>query len=155
MYHWGYMYPRLGTPALAQSAAELWLAKVCPKRANYAFSEKCGIRPGQKLGFWPIILAKSIKGSIDTDFDLVFNKTFESKQWVSRLGLRAGQYFQNTATCGGPPSKPPTKNEKSFFFYFNQKTCWICRGFEQLSSSSELWPKKCQLLYWLARDVKR
>jgi len=26
--------------SLAQSAAELWLAKVCPKRANYAFSEK-------------------------------------------------------------------------------------------------------------------
>jgi len=26
--------------SLAQSAAELWLAKVCPERANYAFSEK-------------------------------------------------------------------------------------------------------------------
>jgi len=24
--------------SLAQSAAELWLAKVCPERANYAFS---------------------------------------------------------------------------------------------------------------------
>ena len=26
--------------SLAQSAAELWLAKVCPERANHAFSEK-------------------------------------------------------------------------------------------------------------------
>jgi len=26
--------------SLAQSAAELWLAKVCPERVNYAFSEK-------------------------------------------------------------------------------------------------------------------
>jgi len=26
--------------SLAQSAAELWLAKVCPERENYAFSEK-------------------------------------------------------------------------------------------------------------------
>jgi len=26
--------------SLAQFAAELWLAKVCPERANYAFSEK-------------------------------------------------------------------------------------------------------------------
>jgi len=26
--------------SLAQSAAELWLAKVCPEMANYAFSEK-------------------------------------------------------------------------------------------------------------------
>jgi len=38
-----------------QSAAELWLVKVCPERSNCAFSEKFGL--GQKLGFSPIILA--------------------------------------------------------------------------------------------------
>jgi len=31
--------------SLALSAAELWPAKVWPERANYAFSEKLGIRP--------------------------------------------------------------------------------------------------------------
>jgi len=35
--------------SLAQSAAELWLAKVCPERTNYAFSENFGIR--LKTGF--------------------------------------------------------------------------------------------------------
>jgi len=62
--------------SLAQSAAELWLAKVFPERANYAFSEKVGIRP--KTGFLTHnfgyrYASKSIQGSIDADFDLVFN----------------------------------------------------------------------------------
>jgi len=35
--------------SLAQSAAELWLAKVCPERANYVISESFEL--GQKLGF--------------------------------------------------------------------------------------------------------
>jgi len=34
---------------LALSAVELWPTKVWPERANYAFSEKLGIRP--KTGF--------------------------------------------------------------------------------------------------------
>jgi len=40
------MYPRLGTSALeglnnslAQSGAELWLAKICPEGANHTFRE--------------------------------------------------------------------------------------------------------------------
>ena len=40
------MYPRLGTSALeglnnslAQSGAELWLAKICPEGANRTFRE--------------------------------------------------------------------------------------------------------------------
>ena len=32
--------------------------------------------------------SKSTKGSIDADFDLVFNKTFESNEWVNGLGAR-------------------------------------------------------------------
>jgi len=35
--------------SLALSAAELWLAKIWPERANYAFSEKLRIR--RKTGF--------------------------------------------------------------------------------------------------------
>jgi len=34
------------------------------------------------------------------------------------------------------PRKPQTQNEKRFFFNVNYKTCWIRKGFEQLSSSS-------------------
>jgi len=54
----------------------LRVAKVCPERANYAFSEKFSIRP--KTGFLTHIFgnryaSKLINGSIDTDFDLVFN----------------------------------------------------------------------------------
>jgi len=50
-----------------------------PERANYAFSEKFWIRP--KTGFMTHnfgyrYASKSIKGSIDADFDLVFNKTW-------------------------------------------------------------------------------
>jgi len=50
--------------SLAQSAAELWPAKVCPKRANYAFLKNLEL--GQKLGFWPIILAKDMLASQST-----------------------------------------------------------------------------------------
>jgi len=35
--------------------------------------------------------SKSIKGSIDADFDLVFNKTLSPIDWVNGLGPRAGQ----------------------------------------------------------------
>jgi len=76
--------------SLALSAAELWPAKVWPERANYAFSEKLGIRP--KTGFLARnfghrYASKSIKGSIDADFDLVFNKTLSQKNGSMRWGL--------------------------------------------------------------------
>jgi len=35
--------------SLVESAAELWLAKVCPERANYAFFESFEL--DQKLAF--------------------------------------------------------------------------------------------------------
>ena len=41
---------------------------------------------------------------------------------------------KNTPTCGVPREKPPPKTKK-IFFDFDYKTCWIRRGFEQLSSS--------------------
>jgi len=56
----------------------VWLAKVCPERANYAFSEKFWIRPKTELltcNFGYRYANKSIEGSIDADFHLVFNKT--------------------------------------------------------------------------------
>jgi len=68
--------------SLALPAAELWLAKVCPERVNCAFSQKFQIR--QKNGFLTHnfgyrYASKSIKGSVDADFDLVFNKTFRQR----------------------------------------------------------------------------
>jgi len=87
--------------SLALSAAELWPAKVWPERANYAFSEKLGIRP--KTGFLAHNFghrhaSKSIKGSIDADFALVFNKTLSQKNGSMSWGpglLEGGQNFQN------------------------------------------------------------
>jgi len=77
------------TSSLAQSAAEVWLAKIWPERANYAFSEKLEIRP--KTGFLAHNFghrcgSKSINGSIDADFDLVFNKTLSQKNGSMRCG---------------------------------------------------------------------
>jgi len=77
--------------SLPQSAAELWLAKVCSERENHAFSEKFPIRP--KTGFFTHnfgyrYISKSIKGSIDADFDLVFNKTLI--QEIRSVGWGAG-----------------------------------------------------------------
>jgi len=74
--------------SLAQCAAEWWLTKICPKRANYAFSEKFWIRP--KSGFLTHnfgyrYASKSIQGSIDADVDLVFNKTLS--QFLSQKTL--------------------------------------------------------------------
>jgi len=93
--------------SLALSAAELWPTKVWPEMANYAFSEKLGIRP--KPGFLAHTFghrcaSKSIKGSIkgsDADFHLVFNKTLSQKNGSMRLGLgpaKNGQNFQNMSS---------------------------------------------------------
>ena len=51
--------------SLAQSAAELWPAKVCPGFLAHNFGYRYA--------------SKSIKGSIDADFDLVFKKTLSQK----------------------------------------------------------------------------
>jgi len=68
--------------SLAQSAAELQLAKVCPEREKYAFFETFLILP--KTGFLTHnfgyrYASRSIKGSIDADFGLVFKKTLIQK----------------------------------------------------------------------------
>jgi len=52
-------------------------------------------------------------------------------QWVGAQGQV--KVAKNTPTCGVPPRKPPSKTK--IFFDFDYKTCWIRRGFEQLSSS--------------------
>jgi len=140
--------------SLAQSAAELWLTKVCPKRANYAFSEKFRIRP--KTGFLAHnfghrYAGKSIKGSIDTDFDLIFNKTLSEKNGSIGWGpgpAKGGQNFQNTSTCGSPPSEPPTENKKRFCSISTRRLAESVEGLNNslTLAAGELWPKKCQPL---------
>jgi len=111
--------------SLAQSAAELWPVKVCPKRANYAFSEKFGIRP--KTGFLAHnfgyrYASKSIKGSIDANFDLVFNKTFSQKNGSMGWGSGLAKISKTPLLVVVLPANPAPKT-KNFFFDFNKKTC--------------------------------
>jgi len=86
--------------SLALSAAELWPAKVWPERANYAFSEKLGIRPKTRI-LANRCASKSIKDSIDADFHLVFNKTLSQKNGSMGWGpgpAKGGLLFQNMSS---------------------------------------------------------
>jgi len=90
--------------SLALSASKLWPAKVWPERANYAFSEKLGIKP--KTGFLAHnfghrCASKSIKGSIYADFHLVFKKTLSQKNGSMGWGpgpAKGGLLFQNVSS---------------------------------------------------------
>ena len=116
---------------------ELWLAKVCPERANYAFSEKFRYRP--KTGFLTHnfdyrYVSKSIKGSIDADFHLGFNKTLSQKN--GSMGWDPGPAkISKTPQLVAAPQRTLHRKQKTFVFDFDYKTCWIRRGFEQLSNS--------------------
>ena len=119
----------------------LWLAKVCPEKAIYAFSKKFEIWP--KTGFFTHnccyrYASKSIKGSIDVDFDLVFNKRM-SKEWVNGLGPRAGQRrpnFQNMPSLWRHLQKTPNPKRKTF-----ESVEGLNSSLAQ--SSGELWVCKC------------
>jgi len=77
-------------------AGQIW-----PERGNYAFSEKLGIRP--KTGFLAPNFghrhtSKSIKGSIDADLALGFNKNLSERNGSMSLGLglaEGSKNFQN------------------------------------------------------------
>jgi len=107
--------------SLALSTAELWLAKAWPERENYAFSENLGIRP--KAGFLthkfgPRCASKSIKGSIDVDFHLVFNETLRQKNGTMGWGsgpAKGGLLFQNMSSLWRHLQKNPTETENCIF----------------------------------------
>ena len=130
------------------------VGQICPERANYAFSEKFWIRP--KTGFLTHnfgyrYASKSIQGSIDKVFDLVFNKTLSQKSGSMSWGpgpAKGGQNFQNMPSLWRHIQKSPHRKRKTFFFDFDYKTklkrfffianympSWVFRVFEQLSSS--------------------
>jgi len=91
--------------------------------AHYAFSEKFGIRP--KTGFLAHnfdyrYASKSIKGSIDADFDLVFNETLSQKNGAIGWGPGLAKISKTSSLVAVSPANPPPKN---VFFDFNKKTC--------------------------------
>jgi len=107
--------------SLALSAAELWPAKVWSERENYAFTEKLGIRP--KIGllahtFGHRCASKSIKGSIDPDFHLVFNKILSQNngQWVGAQGRpKVANIAETCLLCDVTSRKPPPKPKNVLF----------------------------------------
>jgi len=102
------------------------VGQIWPERENYAFSEKLGIRP--KTGFLAHNVghrcaSKSIKGFIDVDCHLVFNKTLSQKNgsigWC--LGpAKGGQLFQNMSSLWRHLQKTPHLNRKLFFRFWLQ-----------------------------------
>jgi len=127
--------------SLAQSAAELCLAKVCPKRANYAFSEKFGFRPKTFFlahNFGYRYASKSIQGSIDADFDLVCNKTLSQKNGSIGWGPRpakCGEISKTPPLVAITSANPPPKT-KNVFFSISTRRLAEYVVFEQLSGSS-------------------
>jgi len=107
--------------SLAQSAAELWLSKVCPERANCAFSEKFCIRPKTGIltnNFAYRYASKSIKDSIDADLHLVFNKTLRLNSGSMGWGPGQAKVAQISKTfphCDVTSRNPPNENEKRCF----------------------------------------
>ena len=61
---------------------------------------------------------KSIKGSIDADFDVVFNKTLSPKMahWDGAEGQAKMAKTQKHPSCDVRPRKAQTWNEKKFFW---------------------------------------
>jgi len=81
---------------------------------------------------------KSFKGSKDTDFGLVSKKILSHNNVPMGWGPWPGKGSQKYPYLWCSPENPPPKTN-IFFFNFDYKTCWIRRGFEQLSSSIAWW----------------
>ena len=99
---------------------------------------------GQKLGFWPIILATMLPvnpGLYRRGFWPSFQQNFDPKEWVNGLGPRAGQRwpkFPKHASFVTSPQEIPPPKTKNVLFVFDYKTCWI-RGWTGQVSSSIAW----------------
>ena len=68
---------------------------------------------------------KSIKGSIDAEIDVVFNKALSQKNGSMGWGSepdKCGQNFQNMPSLRRHLQKKTTETKK-FFFTFYYKTC--------------------------------
>jgi len=92
-----------------------------PWKGKYAFSEKFWIRPKTRFlthSFGYRYASKSIQGSIDADFDLVFNKTLSQKSGSMRWAQgqpKVAKISKTCLLCDVTSRNPPTENEKLFF----------------------------------------
>ena len=75
---------------------------------------------------------KSFKGSKDADIGLASEKILSHNNGPIGWGPGQGKCSQTVAT---PTCGVPHRKRKNVFFDIDYKTCWIRRGFEQLSSS--------------------
>jgi len=64
-------------------------------------------------------------------------------QWVRAQGQVkvVAKIWKHALIVTSPPENAKLKT-KNVFFDLNKKTCWIRKGFEQLSSSGDFRPKK-------------
>jgi len=119
----------------------------------YAFYEKFGSWP--KTGFLTHDFghrnaSKSIKGSIDTDFSLVFKKTLSQKNGSMDWGqVQVAKNSKTCLHCDVTSSKCKTENIKRFF---SMSTRTIAESVEDLNSSlalaaGNLWPKRVGQLW--------
>jgi len=116
-----------------------------PWKANYAFSEKLWIRPKTWFlthNFGYRYASKSIQGSINVDFDLVFNRTL-TKRVGQTVGSRAGQrrpkFLNHAFFVTSPPEIPPLKTKNVFFLFWlqdllNPSMVWIALQLNRLAS---------------------
>ena len=75
---------------------------------------------GQKNGFLTHNFGyryarKSIQGSIDADFDLVFNKTLSQTSGSMGWGAGPAKISKTCLFCDVTSRNPPTESEKRFF----------------------------------------
>ena len=129
----------IGFEQLSSSiCCQLWLANVCPARANYAFSEKFWIRPKTRFlthNFGYRYASRSIQGSIDVDSDLVLNKSLSQKSGSMSWGpgpAKGGKNFQNMPSLWCDLQKSPHRKRKTFFFDFEYN---ITESLDDLDSS--------------------
>jgi len=79
--------------------------------------------------------SKSIKGSVDADFDLVLNKTLSQKSWLMGWGpgpAKGDQNFQIMPSLWRDLQKTPTENEKRFVSIFPTR---LAESVDDLDSS--------------------
>jgi len=63
---------------------------------------------------------------------------------------------KNTPTCDVPPRKRQTKNKKLFFLMSTRRLAEIVEGLNSslALAAGDLWPKKGESIYLLARSLK-
>ena len=96
---------------------------------------------GKKIGFVTHnfgyrYASKSIQGSIESDFDLVFNKTLSQKSGSMGWGPGPAKISKTCFLCDVTSRNPPTKNEKLFFFILTTRLAESVDGLDSSLAQS-------------------